>query len=172
MKHYKYLLFPDSGVAPLWVETAHGPLKPSSIGSSESGREQGGRLYSCAFDCLVGRLALIADGCTFLLRVASCSKDFSCPDRGHEVYGADVSSAMIETVRQRMWRRGVAEDHFRICETDSLAFPDEMFDLAVGLDVLPYVDDQPRYLRKLRRVLKRGALALFSNVNPRALYAQ
>lgn len=93
-------------------------------------------------------------------------------DRGHDVYGADVSSAMIDTARGRMSQRSVPEDHFRLCDIESLPFPDEMFDLAVGLDLLPYIENQPRYLGEVGRVLKRGGLALFNNVNPRALYVK
>jgi ubiquinone/menaquinone biosynthesis C-methylase UbiE len=90
--------------------------------------------------------------------------------QGHEVYGVDIAPAMVQAAHRRMGPLGVPEAHFRYCAGDSLPFGDAAFDLISALDVLPYVADQPRYLRELHRVLKPGGLALLSSVNRGSLF--
>jgi ubiquinone/menaquinone biosynthesis C-methylase UbiE len=90
--------------------------------------------------------------------------------QGHVVFGVDIAEAMIETSRRRLAALGVPASHFQCCEPDSLPFGDNSFDLATGLDVLPYVEDQPHFLKEVGRVLRPNGLAFFTNVNPRSLF--
>jgi ubiquinone/menaquinone biosynthesis C-methylase UbiE len=90
--------------------------------------------------------------------------------RGYDVYGVDVAPNMVEAARRRMSALSVPDDHFSGCGSDTLPFGDGTFDLVSALDVLPYVVDQPRYLRELRRVLKPGGLAFVTNVNRGSLF--
>ena len=59
--------------------------------------------------------------------------------------------------------RGAPPDGPRCCARLSrgLPFPDDSFDVAVSTLVLCGVDDQPRALRELRRVLRPGGQLLF-----------
>jgi ubiquinone/menaquinone biosynthesis C-methylase UbiE len=90
--------------------------------------------------------------------------------QGYDVYGVDISEAMVQGAQNRMAAFGVPADHFAICDTDILPFQDETFDFLSALDVLPYVEDQPKYLEELHRILKPGALALVNNVNRGSLF--
>jgi ubiquinone/menaquinone biosynthesis C-methylase UbiE len=90
--------------------------------------------------------------------------------QGCEVYGVDVAEAMVQAARRRMAALGVPEARFTRCEGESLPFEDETFDLVSALDVLPYVQNHPPYLRELRRVLKPGGLAFVTITNPRSLF--
>jgi len=72
------------------------------------------------------------------------------------VFEVDISPKMVEAARRRLSALGIAENHFQCCEVDSLPFNNNTFDLVNALDVLPYVESQPRYLREIYRVLKLG----------------
>jgi len=87
----------------------------------------------------------------------------------HLVFGVDISPRMVEASRQRLSACGVPASHFQQCEANALPFRDNTFDLVTALDVLPYVENQPRYLREVHRVLKPEGLAFLSNVNRRSL---
>jgi SAM-dependent methyltransferase len=90
--------------------------------------------------------------------------------RGHMVFGVDISPGMVEASRRRLSALGVPSSHVQQCEAESLAFADNTFDLVIALDVLPYVENQPRYLREIYRVLKPEGLAFLTNVNRRSLF--
>lgn len=92
--------------------------------------------------------------------------------QGHVVFGVDVSPRMVEASRKRLSALGVPESYFRCCEPNTLPFDDNTFDLVVGLDVLPYVENQPRYLREVHRILKPEGLAFFNNVNRGSLFVK
>jgi ubiquinone/menaquinone biosynthesis C-methylase UbiE len=89
---------------------------------------------------------------------------------GHDVYGVDIAEAMVQAARRRMNPLGVPEDHFTGCARDALPFEKGNFDLVSALDVLQYVENQPAYIRELRRVLKPGGLALVTNTNRGSLF--
>ena len=90
--------------------------------------------------------------------------------RGHTVYAVDVPESTVEAARRRLSSLGVPADRVRVTEADSLPFEDGVVDFASALQVLGYVEDQPAYLREVRRILKPGGLALLSVVNPRSLH--
>jgi ubiquinone/menaquinone biosynthesis C-methylase UbiE len=91
--------------------------------------------------------------------------------QGHAVFGVDISPGMVEAARIRLSTMGVPENHFQRCAQTSLPFNDHMFDLVTCLSVLPYIENQPRYLSEIYRVLKPEGLAFLNNVNRASLHA-
>ena len=83
-------------------------------------------------------------------------------------YGPSVGSLTITEPERPMARRlekRIAEEHpsatLLRAPAEDLPFDDESFDVAVSTLVLCTVDDQPRALRELRRVLRPGGRLLF-----------
>jgi SAM-dependent methyltransferase len=83
-------------------------------------------------------------------------------------YGDGVGSLTItepETPMAKRLRRSIAERApdalFLRAPAEDLPFADDSFDVAVSTLVLCTVDDQPRALRELRRVLRPGGRLLF-----------
>lgn len=73
-------------------------------------------------------------------------------ERGHEVVAVDFSPVMLAHARRR-----VAGVEFVEADVQELPFDDAEFGAAVCNFGLVHVPDQPRALREIRRVLKRGA---------------
>lgn len=86
--------------------------------------------------------------------------------RGWSVSGVDVSSEMVSAARVRL--PGAAE---RLVQAplESLPFESEGFDAAVATGVLEYVDDVPRTLAEVLRVLRPGGLFVVSMPNTHAV---
>jgi ubiquinone/menaquinone biosynthesis C-methylase UbiE len=83
-------------------------------------------------------------------------------------YGEGVQSLTItepETPMAKRVQQRIAEQaphaRFLRAPAEDLPFPDDSFDVAVSTLVLCTVDDQPRALRELRRVLRPGGRLLF-----------
>jgi ubiquinone/menaquinone biosynthesis C-methylase UbiE len=83
-------------------------------------------------------------------------------------YGDGVRRLTItepETPMVKRLQRRIAENApdalFLRAPAEDLPFPDDSFDVAVSTLVLCTVDDQPRALRELRRVLRPGGRLLF-----------
>lgn len=83
-------------------------------------------------------------------------------------YGAGVESLMVTEPESPMSRRlqkklngGQDGVTFLSAPAEDLPFEDDSFDYAVSTLVLCTVDDQPRAVRELRRVLKPGGQLLF-----------
>ncbi len=87
-----------------------------------------------------------------------------------DVYGVDIAPGMISLSRERMAAFGVHEDHFCTCDGLCLPFQDGTFNLVSVLEVLGYIENHPKYILELRRVLKPGCLALVSSTNPSSLF--
>src|SRR5262249_8505990 len=62
---------------------------------------------------------------------------------------ADVSPGMIEAARHQLGDRA----HYNIAEAESLPFPDGSFDVVLANHMLYHVQDRPRSLAEIRRVL-------------------
>ena len=78
----------------------------------------------------------------------------SLADAGWRVTAADLSAAMIETARSK--GSGRAIDFVTLAPGAELPFADGRFDLVVCSSVLEYVDDLPRHLAEMARVLRHG----------------
>lgn len=69
-----------------------------------------------------------------------------------EVYGVDVSAEFIKDAR----RASPRHFHYKICPLERLDFTDRFFDEVHCYDLLEHVEDYPRVLRNICRVLKPG----------------
>ncbi|MEM2001298.1 MAG: class I SAM-dependent methyltransferase [Candidatus Methanomethylicaceae archaeon] len=81
--------------------------------------------------------------------------------QGAQVEGFDISGKLIEVATQRARMNGV--DHlcnFRKMSAENLEYPDESFDLVLGISILHHVDLPPAVFH-LKRVMREGALAIF-----------
>lgn len=77
--------------------------------------------------------------------------------RGYEVWGLDITDAMIRYARERC-----GSDRFRVGDMEHLPFPAHTFDAVVCLGVIEYLDKDERALREIWRVLKPGGTAVVS----------
>jgi ubiquinone/menaquinone biosynthesis C-methylase UbiE len=85
------------------------------------------------------------------------------PHYGSDVESLTVTEPMVPMVRRlerRIQEHGYAAKVLR-APAEDLPFDDATFDTAVSTLVLCGVDDQPRALRELRRVLRPGGRLLF-----------
>lgn len=71
-----------------------------------------------------------------------------------EAEGVDISEEALAFCRARGLER------VSLGEAERLPYPDESFDLVTALDVVEHLDEDVRGLREMRRVLRKGGLAL------------
>jgi SAM-dependent methyltransferase len=84
-----------------------------------------------------------------------------CARLGYEVFGFDISSENVRAARALAARYGFGDRaHFLEGVAECLDYPDEFFDVVLGIDILHHVDIAPA-IRECRRVLKPGGLAVF-----------
>ncbi|HKP21713.1 MAG TPA: class I SAM-dependent methyltransferase [Thermoleophilaceae bacterium] len=86
--------------------------------------------------------------------------------RGWSVTGVDASAEMVARARARLPAHA---DQLLQGRLESLPFPSETFDAAVSTGVIEYVEDVPRALAEMARVLLPGGVFVISMPNPRAL---
>jgi ubiquinone/menaquinone biosynthesis C-methylase UbiE len=86
--------------------------------------------------------------------------------RGWSVAGIDVSGEMVSLACARLPE---AADRLLQGRMESLPFSSGSFDAAVCTGVLEYVEDVPRALSEVDRVLRRGGVFVVSMPNTRAL---
>jgi len=80
---------------------------------------------------------------------------------GYDVYGFDVSPANVEVARALAVRYGFQDRvHVSVQTAESLDYPDDFFDVIVGIDILHHVD-LPAALRECLRVLAPGGRVVF-----------
>jgi len=86
--------------------------------------------------------------------------------KGCEVWGIDVSDAMVKLAERKMQERGIKENfHFNTGDVENLGFPDKYFDFVLCVGVLEYLKDDSRALSEVRRVLKDSGKAIFTVPN-------
>jgi 2-polyprenyl-6-hydroxyphenyl methylase/3-demethylubiquinone-9 3-methyltransferase len=109
--------------------------------------------------CLAcGRRQLLDVGCGggFL------AEDFA--RAGYEVTGLDPSPETIETARAHAAASGLAIGYQTGCG-EQLPFPDGSFDQVACCDVLEHVEEVPRVIAEIARVLRPGGLFLYDTIN-------
>ena len=80
---------------------------------------------------------------------------------GYEVHGFDISEVNIERAMQRAQMCGLADrTAFEVQTAEDLNYPNEFFDVVVGMDILHHVEVGPA-LQEAHRVLKPGGTAVF-----------
>lgn len=85
--------------------------------------------------------------------------------RGWSVAGIDVSGEMVALARERL---PAAPDRLLRGTIESLPFAAGSFDAVVATGVFEYVDDLPRAVAEVARVLRAGGLLVASMPNPYA----
>jgi len=81
--------------------------------------------------------------------------------QGAQVEGFDISGKLIEVASLRAEVNGVSHAcKFRKMMAEDLEYPDQCFDLVVGISILHHVE-LGRATYHLQRVMKNGALAIF-----------
>jgi ubiquinone/menaquinone biosynthesis C-methylase UbiE len=131
-----------------------------------------GRIFAATYDRLMARserdclaahrAALLANASGDVLEIGG-GTGANLPH-----YGAGVTSLTITEPEPPMAKRAQAriselqpDARFLRAPAEDLPFADESFDTAVSTLVLCTVDDQPRAVRELRRVLRPGGRLLF-----------
>ena len=85
--------------------------------------------------------------------------------RGYDVFGADISSAMIRNVRKLFTAFYTPTPSLAVADLEHIPFPDEFFDIAVSAGVIEYLEQDTNALNELSRVLKPGGLAFITVTN-------
>jgi len=83
---------------------------------------------------------------------------------GYAVTGIDPSPHSLELARERAARAGLAIG-YRVGRGEDLPYPDASFEVVTCCDVLEHVEDLPRVLSELARVLTPGGVFCFSTLN-------
>jgi 2-polyprenyl-6-hydroxyphenyl methylase/3-demethylubiquinone-9 3-methyltransferase len=83
---------------------------------------------------------------------------------GCMVTGVDPSEKSLEAARAHARQEGLAID-YRRATGEALPFPDATFDLICCCDVLEHVDDLPRVISEISRVLRPGGVFLYDTIN-------
>ena len=88
---------------------------------------------------------------------------------GFEVHGVDISERALSIARERLLRLGL-EAELKRCSMTSLDYPSEFFDAVVCINVIYHGTrrDVLRALEEIRRVLRRGGLALITFISKRS----
>ena len=72
---------------------------------------------------------------------------------GAEVHASDLSPDLLDIARARAVKMGVSGLHFDVMPAETLAYPDDFFDIVYFNDILHHVDI-PKAVAEARRVLK------------------
>jgi 2-polyprenyl-3-methyl-5-hydroxy-6-metoxy-1,4-benzoquinol methylase len=80
---------------------------------------------------------------------------------GFDVSGFDITPRCVEAAKQLAATYHLSEStHFSVQASESLTYPNESFDVVVGVDILHHVDVSAS-VAECMRVLKRGGVAVF-----------
>jgi ubiquinone/menaquinone biosynthesis C-methylase UbiE len=103
--------------------------------------------------CRIGPDSLVLDvGCGVGMTAAHLAKTIGC-----HVTGIDLREGMIACSNERAEREGVTDRvSFRVADAVALPFDDDTFHVVMCESVLALVEDQPRVLAEMCRVLKPG----------------
>jgi SAM-dependent methyltransferase len=84
-----------------------------------------------------------------------------CAHAGYEVFGFDLSGENVRAATALAAKYDLGDRvHFSEGVAEDLDYPDEFFDVVLGIDILHHVDIAPA-ISECRRVLKLGGLAVF-----------
>jgi len=84
--------------------------------------------------------------------------------RGARVTGVDPAADAISAARSHALSEGLEID-YQVGTVEALPFADNSFDHVVCVDVLEHVEDVPRAIDEIARVLKPGGMFFFDTIN-------
>ena len=83
--------------------------------------------------------------------------------RGGTVWGYDISASAIATAHERASLNAVSEQtRFDVASAYQTPYPDAQFDIVIGQAILHHLGDKDRLAKELKRVMRPGAKAVFS----------
>ena len=86
--------------------------------------------------------------------------------RGYHVQAVDSVTAMIDLTRQAVSDAGVSQRVTpSVCDVNSLAFADHVFDLVLAIGVIPWVQSPEQVLQEMGRVVRPGGYLIVSSEN-------
>jgi ubiquinone/menaquinone biosynthesis C-methylase UbiE len=85
---------------------------------------------------------------------------------GCDIYATDLTPAMLRQARSIRHSRKI---NWIGASAEHLPFTDGSFDLVIALKVLPHVPDLPLAIAEIKRVMKRGGIAILEFYNPLSL---
>lgn len=91
-------------------------------------------------------------------------------DRGARVTGVDPSAGAIAAARRQAASTG-RDIAYVVAPGERLPFRGAAFDIVVCVDVLEHVDDMPRVIAEIRRILAPEGLFLFDTINRTSIAA-
>ncbi|MHA1492170.1 MAG: class I SAM-dependent methyltransferase [Promethearchaeota archaeon] len=84
-------------------------------------------------------------------------------ETGADYVGIDLSEIGVESAKQRVMEFGLNNKaRFHIGDICAISFPDDYFDGAISIDVLGFIPNQLAALYKVARILRSGALFVFT----------
>ena len=86
----------------------------------------------------------------------------SLAELAQNVVGVDVAPEAIEYSKAHYRRPNL---RFLLMDCEALAFPASSFDVVCGFEVIEHLRHSGKYLDEIRRILKRGGLAILSTPN-------
>lgn len=151
-----------------------------------SSRRPNKGIFSCGYDSrfdpfLLDRRPELVSDFEQILRAAvprrveklldiGCGSGFYFPilaEWAEKIVGIDFSPGMIDAARRLIEVKELGNVEVRVESAESLPFPDESFDVAIGLDVLHHIPDVRKAVAEVARVLKPGGR--FASVEPNVL---
>jgi ubiquinone/menaquinone biosynthesis C-methylase UbiE len=91
---------------------------------------------------------------------------FHAAKQAARVSAVDFSPGMIDELRARATREGVANVHAEVMDAHSLNFPNATFDAAFCLFAFMFFPDRGRAFREMRRVVRDGGKVLVATWAP------
>ncbi len=82
------------------------------------------------------------------------------------VYACDIQPAVVESLRRRATREGVANVDARVEDAYGFSFGDSSVDRVLMIACLPEIPEPVRVLRECRRILRPGGLVCLSELLP------
>jgi ubiquinone/menaquinone biosynthesis C-methylase UbiE len=77
---------------------------------------------------------------------------------------ADIQKEMLEKSKKRIDKKGLKNVEYKLCDGNSLDFPDETFDRIFMVTVIGEVENKDNYLKEIFRILKPGGILSISEL--------
>lgn len=136
-----------------------------------TGRLRANRLFAAAWDFMSShesatareiRKKIVGNAAGRVLEIGcGTGANFAYYSAEAQVVATEPDSEMLKRARRRMEKLGMSNVELRQAAAEAIPFDDASFDYAVSSWVFCHVDDAPRALAEIRRLLKPGGALLF-----------